>query len=369
MEGSKRMKGGVSRIHGFFNAVRGSKARRSGWLIGVLALVGSVLCLPAAPACADQSAADFYKGKTVTMLVGSPPGGGYDLYARLIAPYLAKKLDAQIIIENRAGGSGLLALNILNSSRPDGLTLMNVSAEGAIMSKLVDRPGARWDLQKLNWLARVAEEPKVWFVSPKGKIHSFSDAINAPKLLWSATGPADNISDVVAVVSEATGLHSKVVTGYKGAKDMALAVANGEVDSGILTVSSVLPMLKSGDLAAIAVISRKRWADLPNVPTIFEVGHIAPQNAWWIDFREQVGEMQRAIATTPGVPQDRVAFLREKLREVLTDPVVIAQAQKANIPVSFLDGAELQNQIGKIMQDAAGSHLPQIQQVVLNKYF
>src|SRR6202012_2080706 len=138
------------------------------------AMLFIALLLPARAAFAQQSAADFYRGKTVTILVGSPPGGGYDLYARLIAPYLAKKLDAQVIIENRADGSGLLALNVLNSSHPDGLTLMNVSAEGAIMSKLVDLPGARWDLQKLNWLARVAEEPKVWFVSPKGKIHNFN---------------------------------------------------------------------------------------------------------------------------------------------------------------------------------------------------
>ena len=80
------------------------------------AMLFIALLLPAGSAFAQQSAADFYRGKTVTILVGSPPGGGYDLYARLIAPYLAKKLDAQVIIENRAGGSGLLALNVLNSS-------------------------------------------------------------------------------------------------------------------------------------------------------------------------------------------------------------------------------------------------------------
>jgi tripartite-type tricarboxylate transporter receptor subunit TctC len=333
------------------------------------AMLFIALLLPAGSAFAQQSAADFYRGKTVTILVGSPPGGGYDLYARLIAPYLAKKLDAQVIIENRAGGSGLLALNVLNSSRPDGLTLMNASAEGAIMSKLTDRPGARWDLQKLNWLARVAEEPKVWFVARNSKIHNFDDALHAPKLMWSATGPADNISDVVAVLSAATGLHSKIVNGYKGAKDMALAVANGEVDAGVLTVSSVLPMLKSGDLVPIAIIGHKRWPDLPNVPTIFELTKIAPDKTWWIDFREQVGEVQRALVAPPGVPQDRVDYLRATLREVLTDPAVIAQGNKANLPVSFLDGVALQKQIENIMQNAAGDHLPQIQQVVLHQYF
>lgn len=360
---SSRNRKNAKALRGVFALLRAMQART--WF----AILLCALCLPARSVFAQQSAADFYRGKTVTILVGSPPGGGYDLYARLIAPYLAKRLGAQVIIENRAGGSGLLALSVLNSSPPDGLTLMNASAEGAIMSKLTDRPGARWDLQKLNWLARVADEPKVWFVARGSKIHNFADAMRAPKLMWSATGPADNISDVVAVLSAATGLHSKIITGYKGAKDMALAVANGEVDSGILTVSSVLPMLKSGDLVPIAIIGRKRFPGLPNVPTIFEVAKIAPDKAWWIDFREQVGEVQRAMVAPPGVPQDRVDYLRAQLKAVLTDPALVAQAEKANLPVSFLDGVTLQKQIQTIMQNAGGNHLPEIRQVVLHQYF
>jgi tripartite-type tricarboxylate transporter receptor subunit TctC len=322
-----------------------------------------------ATAASAETPAEFYKGKVVTILVGSPPGGGYDLYARMIAPHLAQKLGAQVIIDNRAGGSGLLALNVLYTARPDGLTLMNASAEGAIMSKLTEREGARWDLEKLNWLARVAEEPKLWFASKNGKIKSLDDALAAPKILWSATGPADNISDVVAVLSQAVGLKSKVVTGYKGAKDMALAVVNGEVDSGILTASSIQPLVNSGDVIPIAMVSRKRWPSMPNVPTIFELKKIPDDKAWWIDFREKIGKPQRAMVTTPGVPADRVAFLRQTMKDILTDPAVVAEGNKAQLAINFMPGEELQKLVADTTREMAGPRLPEIRQVILKTYF
>src|SRR4029077_16915252 len=101
-----------------------------------------------------ETAAEFYRGKTVRVLVGSPPGGGYDLYARLIAPYLAAKIEATVLVENKDGSGGLAALAALLVRPLDGLTIMHASAEAAIISQLLARPGAIWDVTKLNWLAK-----------------------------------------------------------------------------------------------------------------------------------------------------------------------------------------------------------------------
>jgi len=246
---------------------------------------------------------------------------------------------------------------------------MNASAEGAIMSKLTDREGARWDLTKLNWLARVASEPKLWFVGKNSKIKSLDDALKADKIMWSATGPADNISDVVAVLSHAVGLKSKVVTGYKGAKDMALAVVNGEVDSGILTASSILPLVKSGDVIPIAIVGHQRWDTLPQVPTIFELTKIPDDKAWWITFREKIGEPQRAMVTTPGVPADRVAYLRQVFQGILTDPAVIAEGKKANLAIDFMPGDELQKLVVDTAAEMNTDRLPEIRDLILKRYF
>jgi tripartite-type tricarboxylate transporter receptor subunit TctC len=333
------------------------------------AFVAAAALVAVALPAAAQSPAEFYKGKTVTILVGSPPGGGYDAYARMLAPHLGKKLDATVIIENRAGGSGLLALNVLYNSRPDGLTLMHASAEGAILSQLTEREGARWDVEKLNWLARTGEEPKLWFFSAKSKMKSIDEAIKADQVTWSATGPADNISDVASIISYALGIKSKIITGYKGAKDMSLAVVNGEVDSGVLSASSALPMVKSGDLKPVAIISRQRWEELPDVPTIFEATKIPTDKEWWIDFREKVGQAHRAMVTGPGVPADRLEFLRQKLHEVLTDPAVIEEGKKTNRELSYMPGKDLQALVSEMMKTVTGARLDEVRKVVLKTYF
>src|SRR6202166_3610059 len=110
--------------------------------------------------CAE-TAAEFYRGKTVRVLVGSPPGGGYAIYARLVTPALAAKLGATVLVENKDGNGGLAALATLLVRPADGLTMMNGSAEAAIISQMLGRPGAIWDVTKLNWLPKLPAAPKM----------------------------------------------------------------------------------------------------------------------------------------------------------------------------------------------------------------
>lgn len=333
-----------------------------------LMIAGAAVALTATAPAFAQDAADYYKGKTVTILVGSPPGGGYDAYARMIAPYLAERLGADVVIDNRPGGGGLLALNMLSTSRPDGLTLMHVSAEGAIMSQLSDRAGARFDVSKLNWLARTATESKLWFVKPDSPIHTVADAQAAEEITWSATGPADNISDVAAIISHSLDLNSKIITGYKGAKDMALAVVNGEVDSGVVSGSSMLSLVKSGKVRPIAMISQERWDQLPDVPTIYEAAKLDDDATWWLKMREDIGEAQRAMVTGPGVPADKVQYLRTAMADVLTDPALVEEAKASRRPISFMSGDDLQALIEELMASVDGEKLEQLRTIILEDY-
>src|ERR1700733_9303898 len=257
---------------------------------GTVALAASL----AAPRLARaETAAEFYRGKTVRVLVGSPPGGGYDIYARLVTPALAAKRGATGVVENKDGNGGLAALATLLTRPADGLTIMNGSAEAAIISQMLARPGATWDVTKLNWLAKMAPAPKLWCVSKDARYQSIAAALQADLLTWSATGPADDISDVQATISYVLGLKSKIVTGYRGSGDMSLAVIRHEGDSGVLSGDSALAHVDS--IKPLAVFGAKRWAHLPDVPTLREAAALPADKTWIVTLREQIGEAQRAM--------------------------------------------------------------------------
>jgi tripartite-type tricarboxylate transporter receptor subunit TctC len=313
-----------------------------------------------------ETAAEFYRGKTVRVLVGSPPGGGYDVYARLVTPALAAKLGATVLVENKDGNGGLAALATLLVRPADGLTIMNGSAEAAIISQMLGRPGVTWDVTRLNWLAKMATAPKLWFVGKDARYQTVADAMKADRLSWSATGPADDISDVQAVISYVLGLKSKIVTGYRGSGDMSLAVIRNEVDCGLLSADSALQHI--GEIKPLALFGAKRWSHLPDVPTLSEVAALPADKTWIVTLREQIGEAQRAMVAAPDVPADRVDYLRGVFAEVLTDPAVIEEGAKTNREIEYMSGADLQRLVGALMQ-AAGPRLPEFHKIVLETYF
>jgi tripartite-type tricarboxylate transporter receptor subunit TctC len=340
-------------------------SRRQILVGGSAAAIG---CISARPASATSETARFYRGKTLRMLVGSPPGGGYDLYARMLAPHLAAKLDATVLVENRDGNGGLAALATLMVRPDDGLTIMHASCEAAIMSQMLDRPGVSWDVTTLKWLAKTSKAPKIWYVGSKARYPTVQDAIKAGQVTWSATGKADNISDVAAIISYVLGLKSKVVFGYRGAGDMSLAVMRNEADSGILSADTALPLIRNNSVKPMALFAPKRWEQLAEVPTLAEAAAIPADKAWMVELRQQIGEAQRAMVAAPGVPADRVDYLRAAFTSVLTDPAVVAEGVKTNREIEYMGGAELQELVGELMR-APGPRLPEFRKVVLDDYF
>jgi tripartite-type tricarboxylate transporter receptor subunit TctC len=315
----------------------------------------------------DVGPAEFYHGKIVRILVGSPPGGGYDAYARLISQALSSRLGATVLVENKEGNGGLASLAMLLVRPADGLTIISGSAEAAIMSQMLARPGVTWDVTKLNWLAKMAAAPKLWFVSKDNPPYpTVADTKKANPLTWSATGPADDVSDVQAVISYALELKSRIVTGYRGAGDMSLAVIRNEVDSGLLSADSALTRIDS--IKPLALFGNKRWSHLPDVPTLTEAASVPEDKMWMVALREQIGEAQRALIAAPGVPQDRVDYLRRVLGEVLTDPTVVDSGARTNREIEYMSGADLQKLVGDLMESAR-PHLGELHKILIDTYF
>jgi tripartite-type tricarboxylate transporter receptor subunit TctC len=194
-----------------------------------------------------------------------------------------------------------------------------------------------------------------------------TEAIEAAQLTWAATGQADNISDVAAIISYVLGLRSKIVLGYRGAGDMSLAVMRNETDAGILSADSVLPYIQNKTVKPVALFALKRWHHLPDVPTLAEAASIPAEKAWLVDLRRQISEAQRAMVAAPGVPADRIDHLRAVFASILTDPAVIEEGVRTNREIDFLPGTTLQTHLDELMQ-MAGPRLAEFRKVA-DAYF
>jgi tripartite-type tricarboxylate transporter receptor subunit TctC len=291
-----------------------------------------------APATAQESEENFFKGKTVKIVVGYGPGGGYDVYARMIASYIAKTLGATVIVENQPGAGGLTALNRLYTAPPDGLTMMIVNGAGAALAQLVEQSSVRYDLGKLGHLGTVSASPWIWLVGPNSPINTPQDAMNAGKqLMWSGSGPMDGLSDGAAFTCEALKLNCRIVMGYPGSNEAALAVTKGEMDAIYVSDTSANNYVKAGQNKAVATMARKKSRFFPNQPTIFEAVNLTPDQQWLFDFRANVEDLGRILVVPPGVPPARLAFMQEAVKKALTDPALVAEGEKSQRYIGYED--------------------------------
>jgi tripartite-type tricarboxylate transporter receptor subunit TctC len=305
--------------------------------VGFIRLLAVALALALGLAAAQaEDAAAFYKGKTVRFVVGLGVGGGFDAYARMIAPYLARELNATVIVENQPGAGGLLALNQIYGAQPDGLRLMIVNGTPAALGQLLGQENLRYDLTKFEHLGVISAYPWVWLTGPRTEIRTVADAMKpGVKIRWGGTGPSDGPADGAAVTCEALQIDCQIILGYKSSGDIALAMEKGEVDGLYLSDSSGANFAKSGQARVVASMARARSSLLPDVPTVFEQVKLPPEREWWLDFRANLNDLGRILVTTPGVPADRLAFFREAVKRALTDPALIAEGEKTQRFVSY----------------------------------
>ena len=311
------------------------------------------------------SEAGFFKDKTVRIIVGYGPGGGYDAYARMIAPYLSKTLAANVIVENLPGAGGILALNRTTVSSPDGLILQLVNGTGAVLSQLLEVQTVRYNIVELTHLGTVSASPWMWMVGPGSAIKQPADALKQGlKLSWAGSGPIDGLSDGAAFTCAALKLECRVVIGYKGSNDAALAVLRGEMDAIYVSDTSANNIAKSGNAHAVAAMGRKRSRFFPEVPTIFETVKLDTDSAWLIDFRTAAEDLGRILVAPPKMSPERAAFLRQAINSTLADPVLAAEGERSQRYVGYLDAAETLGNVKKVLGEPTPEQKARIKAIV-----
>ena len=341
------------------------------WLSGFgrfwLAL--AVLCLGATAASADPDPETFYRDGRLTLVVGYGPGGGYDSIARLVAPWLEQRLGADVVVENRPGGGGMVALNQLVDGEPDGRTVMLVNAAPAALAQLLEQDGVRFDLfDDFPWLGRYSADPAIVMAGPESGVDSLAGLKGLSDLRWAAGGKLDTIADNAACVSEVLGLNARIIIGYKGAKESGLALMRGEADAMVTSASTASKLQRNG-LVPLAVVGNSRSELFPDVPTILEAVELTPEQAWWIDFREGVAMMGRSFGTTPGTPPERVAFLAAALESILTDPDFVAEATASGYVPDHLGAAGIAELAGQRLGGLGDERIARVRHVLLEKFY
>ena len=286
----------------------------------------------------------YYRNATVRLVVGSGAGGGYDSYARLLGPHLGEVLGATVVVDNRPGAGGLVALNQVYAAAPDGLTVMIANAQGAALAQLLGQDGVHFDLRRVEWLAGLGGEDPIIMWSAESPFRSLQDGIVAKDpVKWAASGRTSSQGVWIALATKALSINSNVIVGYKGSNEAALAAMRGEVDGIIVSASSAKLYAQDGKLLPVATLGRNRSSLFPDVPTVQELVRLPPEKTWWLDLSSRFSAIGRAVLTTPGTASDQITTLTDACRRILTDPVIVGESAAAGRPIAYMPPDEVKS--------------------------
>jgi len=300
-----------------------------------------------------EAAADFFSGRQITWIVSYGPGGSYGLYAQLAARHIGRHLpgNPSIIVQFMPGAGGISATNHLFSAAPkDGSVIATVTKDLALEQAL--RPkDSRYDARQFGWVGSFAEYIAVFAVWNASGIRTIDDA-RKRETIMATSGRGHQGSQLAIVLNEYAGTKFKLVTGYRGAADMNLAMERGEAHTRISSWSGFKSQqgawLKEGKAAIIAQGGDRRQPDLPNVPLFGELV-TDPEGRKVLAIVESGAVVGWPALLPPGVPADRLAAWRRAFDATMKDPAFIAEVTKAKLDVEPKSGAELARVIGEVL--------------------
>lgn len=303
-----------------------------------------------------QSVEDFYKGRDVKIVIGAGLGGSYGLYSQLAAKYLGKYIPGNptVIVESMPGAGGLKALNYTYAAAPKDGSVLTIAHAEVLFETLLGE-NTRFNAKEYNWIGRLADVDFTIVASKESGVTDLEVA-KSQEVTAGATGLRSVTAIGPQLFNRFAGTNFKIVSGYDGTSAIFLAVEQGEVDA-VATSWPTLSIihgdkLASGDLVGVGTVALERLAAMPDVPAITEFAD-TPTAKTFLDIYLSGGMIGRSLATPPGVPEDRVAALREAFGEMIKDPEFQAEIKERNILFAPLTGAELQSRIDKTMATPA----------------
>ena len=300
---------------------------------------------PAFSARADE-VADFYRGKSISLVIGTSAGNDYDYRGRLIARYMGKYIPGEpaIVPRNMPGGGGIQAANWVANLAPRDGTVLHMIMQNMMSSQAIAAPGVEFDTRKFAWIGNTTSAPNVinsWYTSGVTSIEQVKTrelVVGAPMGTAGALYPA--------LLNAVADTRFRIVTGYPGGNEVNLAMERGEVDgrgsnSWASWKSTKPEWLKDRKINILVQVGLKRHRDLPDVPLLLELAKNEADRKL-LEFFSADTDLSRSLVTTPGVPPERVEALRRAFDAMMKDPEFLAEAAKAGMDISPATGEESQ---------------------------
>ena len=333
-------------------------SRGNDWLIRSAASLLMLVALTMGAARSD-AVSDFYRGRTVNLIVGYGPGG-YDLSARLLARHMGRHIPGSptVVVQNMPGGGSLRAANFLYTVAPkDGATIGAFGRDMPLAAALGDISGVRFDPRKFVWLGSLSSfvnDAYLLMMRTDAPVKSIEDARRpgGPPLVLGGSAEGSSVSDVPELLRHALGFNIRLVNGYD-ANAIFLAVDRGEVQGRTVDLASIRALhpdwLKlGGGMHALVQFARvARHPDFPDVPTARELATSKTARAL-IELAEQPYLMARPFVAPPGTPADRAAALQAAFLAVHSDPQFLAEAAQLSIELSPVGTEAVEQVIDKI---------------------
>ena len=294
-----------------------------------------------------QSVADFYKGKNLDLYIGYSVGGGYDLYARLLARHLGKHIPGNptVLPQNMPGAGSLRLTNWLYGAAAKDGSVIGAISRGTAFDPMLSRPGTAFEAVKFSWIGSANNEVSICVSSSRSGIAVFDD-MKTKEIVVGSAGVSSDDDQFPRVINAVFGTKMRVVSGYPGGNDVVLALERGEVNgrcgwSWSSMKSAQASWLTEHKVHLLAQLALSKHPDLPDVPLITDLAQNDEQRQILrlIFARQGLG---RPFVGPPGIPADRLAALRAGFEATMKDPAFLAEADKLKLEVNPLTGAQVE---------------------------
>jgi tripartite-type tricarboxylate transporter receptor subunit TctC len=305
-----------------------------------------------------NAAEEFYKGKSIRIVVGFSAGGGFDTYARAISRHMSKHIPGNpgVVVENMTGAGSLIAANhVYKVAKPDGLTIGHFIG-GFFLGQVLGQPGVEFDARKFEFIGAPVSDHVVCALTKASGITSVEKwmAAKSPVKLGGLAPGTSTPDNATRILKAAAGLPIQLVTGYKGTADVRLAADGGELAGGCWGWDSISvtwrKALDSGDAVVVLQANRKNHPDLPNVPQAIKLAK-SDEARRMIDVGiHGDSDIVRTYTLPPGTPKDRVQILRKAFEATLKDAEFVADAKKARLNIDPIPPEEIEKDIAGLFK-------------------